>query len=84
VEILSRVKDRLLTVRKASELLRLSERQGKRLWKRYRDGGAAAVMHRGRGARSNNHIDPELRQQVLDRYREVYGGFGPLLRWRSL
>jgi len=84
VQILSRVKDRLITVRRAGELLHLSHRQAKRLWKRYREGGEKAVIHRGRGAPSNNHLDPELKQRVLDRYRDVYQGFGPTLAVEKL
>ena len=50
VQVLSRVKEKLITVRRAGELLGLSYRQTKRLWKRYREGGEKAVIHRGRGA----------------------------------
>lgn len=84
VQVLSRVKDKLITVQRAAELLRLSYRQTKRLWKRYRDGGEAAVIHRGRGVSSNNHLDPELKEKVLNRYREVYQGFGPTLTVEKL
>jgi hypothetical protein len=84
VQVLSRVKGTLITVRRAGELLQLSHRQAKRLWKRYREGGEKAVIHLGRGALSNNHLDPELKQRVLDRYREVYQGFGPTLAVEKL
>ncbi len=84
VQVLSRVKDRLITVRRAGELLGLSYRQAKRLWKRYREGGEKAVIHRGRGAPSNNHLHPELKERVLTRYREVYQGFGPTLAVEKL
>ncbi len=84
MQVLSRVKERLITVRRASELLRLSYRQTKRLWKRYRDGGEKAVIHRGRGAPSNNHLDSELKEKVLGRYRELYQGFGPTLAVEKL
>jgi transposase len=84
VKILSRVKDELITIGKAAELLGLSSRQTKRLWKRYRDGGEEALIHRARGGRSNNHLDAELKQQVVDRYREVYQGFGPTLAVEKL
>ncbi len=49
VQVLSRVKERLITVRRASELLGLSYRQTKRLWRRYREGGEKGVIHAGRG-----------------------------------
>jgi hypothetical protein len=84
VQVLSRVKEKLISVRRAGELLGLSHRQTKRLWKRYREGGEQAVIHRGRGARSNNHIDPNLKQRIVDRYRRVYEGFGPTLAAEKL
>lgn len=84
VQVLSRVKEKLISVRRAGELLGLSHRQAKRLWKRYREGGEQAVIHRGRGARSNNHIDPEEKQRIVDRYRKVYEGFGPTLAAEKL
>jgi transposase len=84
VQVLSRVKERLITVRRASEILGLSYRQTKRLWKRYREGGEKAVIHRGRGAPSNNHWGAEVKENVLSRYREVYQGFGPTLAVEKL
>jgi hypothetical protein len=84
VQVLSRVKEGLITVGRAAELMGLSYRQAKRLWKRYRDGGEKAVIHRGRGAASNNHLDPELKEKALNRYREAYQGFGPTLAVEKL
>jgi hypothetical protein len=84
VQVLSRVKEKLITVRKAGELLGLSYRQAKRLWKRYRQDGEKGVIHRGRAAQSNNKIDPELKEKILNRYREVYQGFGPTLAMEKL
>jgi molybdenum-dependent DNA-binding transcriptional regulator ModE len=84
VQILSRIREKLLTVRRAGELLGISYRQAKRLWKRYLEGGEKAVIHKGRGQPSNNRADPELKQAILDRYREVYTGFGPTLAVEKL
>lgn len=84
VQILSRVKEGVITVGRAGELLGLSSRQARRLWKRYREGGEKSVIHRGRGAASNNGLEPELKQKVLDRYREIYLGFGPTLAVEKL
>src|SRR5229473_1351370 len=43
VEVLTRVRSKQLRVVDASRLLRVSYRQAKRLWKRYRDEGAAGL-----------------------------------------
>ena len=84
MQVLSRVKDGLITVVEAAKLLKLSYRQTKRLWKRYRNGGAKAILHRARGRSSNNHLDPELKTRVVDLYREKYLGFGPTLAVEKL
>ena len=84
VVVLSRVKDGLLSLHRAAELLDLSYRQTRRLLQRYRLGGARGVIHRGRGACSNNHLGAELKQAILQRYEEVYMGFGPTLAAEKL
>ena len=43
VEVMGRVKAHSLRVREAAELLELSYRQAKRIWARYRAGGAKAA-----------------------------------------
>src|SRR6266481_4172130 len=84
VEVLARVKRRDLKVVDAASLVNVSYRQAKRLWKRYREEGAAGLQHRSAGRRSNRAHDEKFRQQVLRRVRDKYGGavgerFGPTL-----
>lgn len=84
VEVLARVKSGQLRVVDASELMRVSYRQGKRLWKRYREEGAAGLKHRSAGRRSNRAYGEAFRKKVLGQVREKYGGavgerFGPTL-----
>jgi len=84
VEVLARVRSRQLRVVDASRLLGVSYRQGKRLWKRYREEGAAGLKHRSAGRSSNRAHEEKFRQQVLRRVREKYSGvvgerFGPTL-----
>ena len=84
VEVLARVKSGTLRVRDAAVLLQLSYRQAKRLWKRYREEGAAGMKHRGAGRRSNRAYPASLQREVLRQVRKKYGGevgerFGPTL-----
>jgi len=84
VEVLARVKGRELRVVDAAVLMGVGYRQGKRLWKRYREEGAKGLKHRSAGRRSNRAYAQEFRQRVLGRVREKYGGpvgerFGPTL-----
>src|SRR5690348_11237346 len=53
VEVLARVKSKQLKLKEAAELLGVCYRQAKRLWKRYRGGGAKALKHGNAGGRSN-------------------------------
>src|SRR5215510_9804361 len=84
VEVLSRVGSEELRVVDAGRLMQVSYRQAKRLWKRYRQEGAAGLQHRGAGRRSNRAHEKKFRQKVLQLVREKYGGavgerFGPTL-----
>jgi len=84
VEVLARVRSNQLRVVDASRLLRVSYRQAKRLWKRYREEGPASLKHRSAGCTSNHAYAPKFRQRVLDLVRKKYGGpvgerFGPTL-----
>src|ERR1700693_6567295 len=76
VEVLARVRSKQLRVADAAGLLRVSYRQAKRLWKRYREEGAAGLQHRSAGRSSNRAHDEKFRQQVLRRGREKKGGAG--------
>jgi hypothetical protein len=65
------------TQREAARLLRLSQRQVRRIQRRLEGGGDGAIVHKLRGRPSNRRIDPAYRQKVLDRYRADFMGFGP-------
>ena len=79
LELFSRVREGEVTLVKASELLRLSYRQAKRLYGRYRSEGDGGLVHRLRGRISNRGVDPGKKARVLELYREKYADFGPTL-----
>src|SRR5260370_27151541 len=84
VEVLARVRSKQLRVVDAAVLLRLSYRQAKRLWKRYREEGAAGLKHRSAGRRSNRAYGERVRGKGLGLVRKKYSGeggerFGPTL-----
>lgn len=83
-EVLARVKAGELRLGNAAELMELSYRQSKRLWRRYREYGAAGLQHRSAGRRSHRAKAAEFRSKVLRVVRRKYGGeagerFGPTL-----
>lgn len=79
LRILWMVKGCTVTLVKAAELLGLSYRHRKRVYKRYRDEGDKGLIHRSRGRPSNRRKDPAVQNAVLERYRTRYEGFGPTL-----
>ena len=83
-EVMGRVGSKTLKVVNAAEILELSYRQAKRLWRRYREEGAKGLKHRRAGKSGNRSKPKKFRQKVLRRIREKYSGseqrrFGPTL-----
>jgi hypothetical protein len=72
------------TLVEAAERMELSYRQSKRLWARYRGGGAVALVHGSAGRVSNRAKPKKLQRKALRLIREKYSGapgerFGPTL-----
>jgi hypothetical protein len=84
LDVFARVKRGELTVVSASELLDLSLRQCRRIWKRYRVSGAAGLVHGLRGRPSNQRFPEEFRQRVIKRQQERYADFGPTFACEKL
>jgi transposase len=83
-EVMGRVRSKGLKLINAAEILELSYRQSKRLWRRYRQEGAKGLKHRSAGKSSNRAKPEKFREKVLRRIREKYSGteqrrFGPTL-----
>src|SRR5947208_15983547 len=76
---MGRVKARSLRLIEAAEMLGLSYRQSKRIWARYRAGGAKALQHGNCGRVSNRAYGAELRAAVLKQGQARYADFGPTL-----
>src|SRR5476651_187215 len=84
LEVMLQVKLGVMTLAKGSELLELSYRQAKRLRARYEAEGDAGLVHRLRGQPSNRLGAASFREQVLARYVEQYGDYGPTLAAENL
>ncbi len=79
VEVLTLVKNQGLTLIKAAELLSVSYRQAKRLWRRYREKGSGGLVHRGRGRTGNRRLASRLRRRVLSVVARKYADYGSTL-----
>lgn len=79
VELMGRVRAGSLRLGEAAEMLELSYRQTKRVWARYRAGGAKALQHGNCGRVSNRAYPAKFRAAVLKQVQERYEDFGPTL-----
>src|ERR1035441_9428430 len=82
--VLSRVAEGCWRLVQAAERMKVSYRQAKRLWKRYRAKGTKGLVHGNAGRVSNRAKAKSLRRRVLSLLRKKYGGeegerFGPTL-----
>src|ERR1035437_5129184 len=84
MSLMTRVMEGLLRLREAAEMLRVSYRQAKRIWRRYRQDGDKGLVHLGRGRQSNRARASTQRKQSVALYRKRYSDFGPLLACEHL
>src|SRR5207302_8605790 len=75
VSVISRCAKGDMACARAAELLSLSVRQVKRLKKRLREQGEAALAHANRGRPSPRRLPVEVRQVALHLARTRYAGF---------
>ena len=83
LQVMTRIAERRLTRRRAAELLRLSERQVRRLYDAFATQGAASLASRRRGRPSGRRLAATTRDQAVTLIRERYADFGPRSRTRS-
>jgi DNA-binding Lrp family transcriptional regulator len=77
---LQKAKKRLITQKEAAEEIGQSERHVRRLLKKLKGKGDAAIVHALRGRRSNRKRDEKIKQAAIAILGgEVYAGFGPTL-----
>jgi len=69
---------------KGAQLIGISDRQMRRIIKRVRESGIAAIAHGNRGRVSNRRISNKTRKQILKLYDKLYYDFGPTLASEKL
>ena len=84
LEALARVKRRDLSVVEAADLMGLSVRQARRVWKRFAVQGDRGLMHGLRGRMSNHRLAEAVRERIVKLHQERYPDFGPTLACEKL
>lgn len=84
LEVMQRMKEKRLSQKEAANMLGLSVRQIKRIWRRYKQEEAKGVVSKRRGQPSNHRLDEQICRQALDLLKERYSDFGPTLAHEKL
>jgi len=84
LEVMQRLKEKRLSQKEAANLLGMSVRQVKRLWRKYQKDGVKGLVSKRRGQPSNHRLDEKTTRQVLGLLKERYSDFGPTLAHEKL
>jgi transposase len=77
LEVFGRVKRGEITLVRAAQWLNISERQARRIHKRFLEEKDAGLVHRLRGRASNRRLDDAKRQEIVKQHQTRYADFGP-------
>ena len=77
VKVMGMVQEEMITLQEAAIKLKLSYRQIKRIYSRYKREGDKGLLHLSKGCPSNNQKPSELRKKVIELYQANYSDFGP-------
>ena len=84
LKVIEQVELGLMSQVKASEVLRLSVRQVRRIERRYRREGDRGLVHRSRGRPSRRRIEEAVRRRAVEWIERRYDDFGPTLACECL
>ncbi|HXJ34904.1 MAG TPA: helix-turn-helix domain-containing protein, partial [Candidatus Eisenbacteria bacterium] len=84
LQVMTWIAEHRLTRRKAAALLKLSERQVRRLYEAFTHHGASGLASRRRGRPSNRRLAASTRDRALSLVRERYSDFGPTFAHQKL
>ena len=79
LEVMQRVKNKEIKQKNAAEMLNLSIRQTKRLFKEYKKYGAKGLVSKKRCSKSNHILPQDIKQKAITLILKNYIDFGPTL-----
>ncbi len=84
LKVIQETLDKHITQKDAASMIRLCERQVRRLVKVVREEGDSGVVHKARGKTSTRKTPEKFRDKTLSIYKHKYNGFGPTLASEKL
>jgi len=82
--VMKKLEEKRIGIKEASEELGVSERQIKRIRKRYLEMGEKGLISQKRGKESNRKTPKEMQTKILNLMKTDYLGFGPTLAKEKL
>jgi len=79
IKIITKIESKEITVKEASEILEISQRQLYRVLKRNKEEGTKGIIHKLRGRSSNRGYPKEQKEKVIEIYRKQYKDYGATL-----
>jgi len=83
-KVMEMVVQRHKSLSEAAGVLKISYRQAKRVYRRYREDGERGLVHGNVGQPSHRRIADEIHRQAVELYRDQYPDFGPTLAAEKL
>lgn len=83
-EICCKIEAKQITQVQAANILIVSLRQVKRIYKNYKQHGAIGLISRKRGRKGNHRLKEEVIEEALKLLQKQYHGFGPALAQEKL
>jgi hypothetical protein len=84
LEVMQKLSEKRMSQKEAGRILHLRVRQIKRLQQVYRQKGAAGLVSKHRGRKSNHRLAEDVKRQALNLLKTKYKGFGPTLAHEKL
>lgn len=78
-EVFSRLQQKVISQTQAADILGITTRHARRLFSKYKEQGALALISKKRGKPSNHQLRRGLKDLVLALIKEHYQDFGPTL-----
>ena len=84
LHVIQKVLDRHITQTQASDSLKVSDRQIRRILERFKFEGEKGLAHKSRGRPSNNRTSDDIRAKAIELYKSRYADFGSTLASEKL
>ncbi|MEX0961355.1 MAG: helix-turn-helix domain-containing protein [Simkaniaceae bacterium] len=84
VEVMHKLQNKTINQSQAADILGVSVRQVKRLWKDYKEKGTKGLISKKRGGKGNHQLAEGVKKKAMELIIEKYPDFGPTFAHEKL